>query len=229
MTICIIPARGGSKRIPRKNIRLFAGEPIIAFSIKAAISSGCFDRVIVSTDDNEIRSIAISLGAEVPVLRSDKNSDDHASVFDVVKETLDYLSYKENFSPRYVCCIFATAPFVTGKRIADAFEKMIKNNSDAVFPVVDFPYPIQRSLERKADGTVGMVWPEHLLSRSQDLPRRFHDAGQYYWVKTSQMLAEGTLFVSRSSVEHISPLVAQDIDAEEDWKIAELKFSLLSC
>ena len=229
MTICVIPARGGSKRIPRKNIRPFAGEPIIAFSIKAAISSGCFDRVIVSTDDNEIRSIAISLGAEVPVLRSDENSDDHSSVFNVMKETLDYLSSKESCSPRYVCCIFATAPFVTGKRIADAFEKMIKNNSDAIFPVVDFPYPIQRSLESKVDGTVGMVWPEHLLSRSQDLPRRFHDAGQYYWVKTSEMLSEGTLFVSRSSVEHISALLAQDIDTEEDWKIAELKYGLLTC
>ena len=228
MTICVIPARGGSKRIPRKNIRPFAGKPIIEFSIKAAISSGCFDRVIVSTDDNEIRSIAISLGAEVPILRSDENSDDHSSVFNVVKETLDYLSLKENLSPSYVCCIFATAPFVTGKRIAGAFKKMIENNSDAIFPVVDFSYPIQRSLEVKADGTVGMVWPEHLLSRSQDLPRRFHDVGQYYWVKTSTMLSEKTLFVRRSSVEHISELLAQDIDTEEDWKIAELKYGLLT-
>ncbi|WP_234495012.1 pseudaminic acid cytidylyltransferase [Vibrio maritimus] len=229
MKVAIIPARGGSKRIPRKNIKEFNGKPIIAYSIEAAIASGCFERVIVSTDDEEIAVVARQYGAEVPSLRSSKTSDDHAPIVDVVLETLDMLERTEEVSPTYLCCIFATAPFVNGERIEKAYQTMLSKQKDGIFPVVEFSYPIQRSLEIKSNGNVGMVWPEHLLSRSQDLPPRYHDTGQYYWVKTESVRKEKTLFIKNCMVEPISNLQAQDIDVEADWLLAELKFKAFAC
>lgn len=229
MKIAIIPARGGSKRIPRKNIKDFNGKPIIAYSIEAALQSGCFDKVIVSTDDHEIADIAKQYGAEVPFMRSSKSADDYAPIIDVITEILDRIKQQDGIEPVYLCCIFATAPFVTGDRIRIAYNSMKMNNKDGIFPVIEFSYPIQRSLEVKPDNTIGMVWPEHLLSRSQDLPARYHDSGQYYWAKTESVIKENTLFIKNCMAEHISPLQAQDIDVEDDWMIAELKYKALQC
>ena len=229
MKVAIIPARGGSKRIPRKNIRPFLGKPIIAYSIEAAIHSGIFDRVIVSTDDTEIAHVAKQFGAEVPQLRSHQASTDHAPIVDVVLEVLEQLKQNEGLEPNYLCCIFATAPFVNDSRLSTSFRLMAENRKDGIFPVVEYSYPIQRSLEVKSDNSIGMVWPEHLLSRSQDLPARFHDSGQYYWAKTASVVSEQTLFVKNCMAEHISPLQAQDIDVEDDWLLAELKYKAFQC
>lgn len=228
MKIAVIPARGGSKRIPRKNIRSFNGKPIIAYSIEAALASGCFDKVIVSTDDREISQIAQQYGAEVPSLRSAQNSDDYAPIISVMTEVVNSLT-QTGAKIDYLCCIFATAPFVSSERLQTSFNSMTEKNKSAIFPVVEFSYPIQRSLEVKGDGTVGMVWEEHLLSRSQDLPKRYHDAGQYYWVNVNTMLEENTLFVKNSMAELISTKEAQDIDTIDDWMIAELKYKAMLC
>lgn len=229
MKVAIIPARGGSKRIPRKNIRPFLGKPIIAYSIEAAINSSIFDRVIVSTDDTEIADVAKQFGAEVPQLRSHQSATDHAPIIDVVLEVLEQLKQNEGLEPNYLCCIFATAPFVNDSRLSTSFRLMEENRKDGIFPVVEYSYPIQRSLEVKSDNSIGMVWPEHLLSRSQDLPPRFHDSGQYYWAKTGSVVSEQTLFVRNCMAEHISPLQAQDIDVEDDWLLAELKYKAFQC
>lgn len=229
MRVAIIPARGGSKRIPRKNIKDFCGKPMIAYSIEAALSSGCFDRIIVSTDDQEIADVALQYGAEVPFMRSSKSADDYAPIIDVIIEILNRMKQQDGIEPTHLCCIFATAPFVTGERIRTAYDSMIVNNKDGIFPVIEFSYPIQRSLEVKPDNTIGMVWPEYLLSRSQDLPARYHDSGQYYWAKTESVIKENTLFINNCMAEHISPLQAQDIDVEDDWVIAEMKYKALQC
>ena len=226
--VAIIPARGGSKRIPRKNIREFCGKSIIAYSIEAARSSKCFDRIIVSTDDESIADVARLYGAEVPGLRSDRNSDDFSPIVDVVTEVIDNLQ-REGDYPDYICCVFATAPFVTGSRLSDSFNTMVRNGKDGIFPVVEFSYPIQRALEIKQGGMIGMVWPEHLLSRSQDLSKRFHDSGQYYWAKTNSVVLENTLFIKNCMAEVILENEAQDIDTLDDWSMAELKYKALKC
>lgn len=226
MRVAIIPARGGSKRIPRKNIKPFCGKPIIAYSIEAALESGCFDKVVVSTDDPDIANIARQYGAEVPGLRSAANSDDYAPIVDVILEVVESLE-RVGESPEYLCCIFATAPFVTGEKIASAYSRLVEGNFSAVFPVMEFSYPIQRSLEFKEDGSVGMVWPENLLARSQDLPKRYHDSGQYYWVVTEAMKRENTLFTRNSSGIVISQREAQDVDTLDDWLMAETKYKAL--
>lgn len=227
MNVAIIPARGGSKRIPRKNINHFCGKPIIAYSIEAAFQSGCFDKVFVSTDDLEIATIAKKYGALVPNLRSSENSDDFSTIADVMIEVVETLK-DDNVFPDNICCIFATAPFVTGDAIATAYTKLLEESFTAIFPVVEYSYPIQRSLGFNNDGTISMVWPEHLLSRSQDLVKRYHDAGQFYWIKTKVMLEEGTLFVKNASSIVINSICAQDIDTPNDWLIAELKYKALN-
>jgi len=175
--LAIIPARGGSKRIPRKNIKPFLGKPIIAYSIEAAINSKLFDEVMVSTDDDEIAEVAKKYGAKVPFMRSVKNSDDYATTADVLFEVLDNYNLKE-FD--YACCIYPGAPMITKVTLSEAYDKLISHNFDSVFPIVQFSYPIQRSL-KVFDAKVSMVYPEYLISRSQDLEKRFHDAGQFYW------------------------------------------------
>ena len=224
--IAIIPARGGSKRIPRKNIKPFLGKPIIAYSIEAAIQSGLFDEVMVSTDDEEIAQIAQEYGAKVPFIRSEKNADDHAVLADVVHEVLS-LYQEQNKSFDSVCCLLPTAPFVTSERLTDSCHKLKNESLDAVFPVLPFSFPIQRSLEI-SDGLIKMVWEEHMNSRSQDLEKRYHDAGQFYWLRTSSFLEEKKLFMAKSGGVIISELEAQDIDTETDWQLAELKYNLLS-
>ena len=223
--ICIIPARGGSKRIPRKNIKHFLGKPIIAYSIQAAIDSDLFDEVMVSTDDDEIAKIAIQYGAKVPFLRSADSANDFAVLSDVVDEVLmSYNKQKKNF--KNICCLLPTAPFVTSNKITEAYITFIENNFDSVFPVLEFSFPIQRSLKMEGKKVV-MVWNEYLNTRSQDLDSRYHDSGQFYWLKSSSFSKEKKMFTNNSGVILISELHAQDIDTETDWKLAEIKFKFM--
>ncbi|PKB42619.1 N-acylneuraminate cytidylyltransferase [Cellulophaga sp. RHA19] len=223
--LAIIPARGGSKRIPRKNIKVFLGKPIIAYSIEAAIQSNLFDEVMVSTDDEEIAQIAKEYGATVPFLRSKNNANDFAVLADVVQEVVSkYKENNKNFDN--ICCILPTAPFVTSKKINEAYTTFIDNNFDSVFPVLEFSFPIQRSLKIEAD-KVAMVWSEHLNTRSQDLESRYHDSGQFYWLKSTSFNNNKKLFTDNSGAIIISELEAQDIDTETDWKLAEIKYKLL--
>ncbi len=223
--LAIIPARGGSKRIPRKNIKPFLGKPIITYSIEAALKSNLFDEVMVSTDDDEIAKIAEQYGAKVPFLRSNDNANDFAVLADVIEEVVENYS-KENREFNHICCILPTAPFVTSSKILEAYKKLTKGEFDSVFPVLEFSFPIQRSLKIEED-KVTMVWSEHLNSRSQDLESRYHDSGQFYWLKSSSFVEDKKLFTANSGAIVISELQAQDIDTETDWKLAEIKYKLM--
>ncbi|MCI5058029.1 MAG: pseudaminic acid cytidylyltransferase [Flavobacteriales bacterium] len=224
-TIAIIPARGGSKRIPRKNIKNFHGRPIISYAIELALKSNLFDEVMVTTDDEEIAQIAKQEGASVPFLRSAKNADDFATTADVLFEVFDFYE-KQNEKFDIGCCIYPTSPLVQEKLLKETFQKLKTGNFDSVFPVLNFSYPIQRSLKIDND-KVKMVWPEHLNSRSQDLEERYHDAGQFYWFSISSFKEKKTLFTDNSGAVPISELEAQDIDNPSDWKVAELKYQLI--
>lgn len=223
-TLCIIPARGGSKRIPRKNIKLFCGEPIISFSIKAAIDSSLFDEVMVSTDDKEISNIARECGAKVPFLRGSDNSNDFATTMDVIDEVLNsYLKVGITFE--YICCLYPTAPFVTKEALDLGWNKLISGDVQTVVPVVEFSYPVWRGFNRNEDGQVNLIWPENVNKRSQDLPPVYHDAGQWYWLKTSAV--GKPIFNKKTSSVVLSNLQVQDIDTLEDWAIAEIKYEQL--
>jgi N-acylneuraminate cytidylyltransferase len=224
-SIAIIPARGGSKRIPRKNIKPFLGKPIIAYSIEAALESKLFDEVMVSTDDAEIAKIAKQYGASVPFMRSAKTADDFATTADAIIEVIDtYRKLGREFD--HVACIYPTAPFTTAAKLTTAFEKLSGNAYSSVFPVVKFGYPILRSLKIE-DGRVSMNWPEHLNARSQDLPKAYHDSGQFYIASTATFLAERTFFTSNSAAIIVDEMEVQDIDNETDWKIAEVKYQMV--
>jgi pseudaminic acid cytidylyltransferase len=223
--LCIIPARGGSKRIPRKNIKLFLGKPIIAYSIEAAIKSDLFDEVMVSTDDDEIAEIALNFGAKVPFLRSEKTANDFATTFDVIEEVL--LQYKKlDRSFDYACCLYACAPFATSEKLCNSFEVLNKKLFDSVFPVMSFGFPIQRALKFE-EGKISFFYPEFALSRSQDLEKSYHDAGQYYWINVEKCLEQKKILTNNSGSIIISEMEGQDIDNEIDWQLAELKYGLL--
>ena len=223
--LAIITARGGSKRIPRKNIKLFNGFPIIKYSIEAALKSNEFDEVMVSTDDEEIAEIAIKYGASVPFFRSQKNSDDHSGTAEVIEEVI--LDYKnKNILFDYVCCIYPTAPFVTADIIKEAMSKLISFSADCVLPVVRYSYPVQRSL-KIVNGSALMNWPENYSARSQDLSPFFHDCGQFYCLNVKSLLEQKKLFAKKTIPIEISELEMQDIDNEVDWKLAELKYKLI--
>lgn len=221
--LCIIPARGGSKRIPRKNIKDFLGKPIIAYSIEAAIKSGLFDEVMVSTDDAEIAEIAIKFGAAIPFMRSNEKSNDFATTYEVIEEVL--LNYKKlGHSFDKACCIYPCAPFITTDKFVEAAKKL--ENFDTVFPIVQFGFPIQRALKKVKTDSVSFVQPEFELSRSQDLEASFHDAGQYYWFTTKSVLENKSLMSKKAGCVVLSEMEVQDIDSEIDWKLAELKYKL---
>ncbi len=220
--LCIIPARGGSKRIPKKNIKDFLGRPIISYSIKAARESGLFDEVMVSTDDSEIADVAKSFGASVPFMRSQKNSDDFATTSDVIFEVLS--NYDKKFD--YVCCVYPTAPFVTSQKLRDSFELLKSNNASSVIPVVQFSYPPQRGFLVQ-DGVLKMQEPVFESSRSQDLEKVFHDVGQFYWLRSAPFILNRRLFSAGALPFFVSTLEAQDIDSIEDWHLAELKYQYL--
>jgi N-acylneuraminate cytidylyltransferase len=224
--LCIIPARGGSKRIPRKNIRDFLGKPIIAYSIEAALKSGLFDEVMVSTDDKEIADIAQKIGAKVPFLRSEENSNDYATTADVIKEVIShYVKAAKVFEN--ICCCYPTAPFITKDRLIEGFKKLQLPSVNSVFPIITFGYPVLRSLKMEDNGMVSMNWPEYLNSRSQDLPKSYHDAGQWYWIKTEVFLSNEKIIGEGAYGLQLDELEVQDIDNEIDWKLAELKYELL--
>lgn len=224
--LAIIPARGGSKRIPRKNIKLFLGKPIIAYSIEAAINSGLFNEVMVSTDDAEIAEIAIQYGAKVPFMRSDKMSNDFATTFDVVEEVIN--SYKEKeIEFENVCCIYPCAPFVIEQKLEEAYDLFVKEHFDAVFPVMQFGFPIQRALQMDDFGKISFFYPENALTRSQDLLPSFHDAGQFYWMNVASCMEQQKIITANTGSIIITELEGQDIDNEVDWKLAELKYELL--
>ena len=223
--LAIIPARGGSKRIPRKNIKDFLGKPIISYSIQAALDSELFDEVMVSTDDEEIAKIAIQYGASVPFMRSEKNSDDHATTSEVLVEVLEQYKFNNKHFD-FACCIYPTAPLINPLKIKEAFDVMRIKNFDSVFPVTSFSYPILRSL-KMTDGKVEMNWPEYLNSRSQDISPAFHDSGQFYWININNFLQTKNILSDNCGAIELSDLEVQDIDNETDWKLAELKHSLL--
>jgi len=221
-SICIITARGGSKRIPEKNIKDFCGKPIIAYSIEAALNSKVFDKVIVSTDSEKIKEISIKYGAEVPFMRSEKNSDDHATSIDVLLEVLTSLD--ENYDS--FCCLYPTAPFITQDILKDAKSKLEETSADSLVPVVEFSFPPQRCLSL-SDNKVSFSHPEHIFTRSQDLETKYHDVGQFYFAKTKSFLKEKSLFMQNTTTIILDPMRVQDIDTIDDWKIAQFKFNYL--
>lgn len=219
--LCIITARGGSKRIPHKNIKDFVGKPIIAYAIEAAKQSGLFDDIMVSTDDEQIAQIAKQYGADIPFMRSAKASDDFASTRDVLEEVL--MKYQEQ-GKIYdaMCCIYPTAPLIEGTDIIKAYDLLMRSNFDCVYPVVAFSYPIWRCLDVNDDGSMKRHWPEYENSRSQDLPTEYHDSGSFYWYK----LQEGRIVGQKVGAIIVPEDKVQDIDNETDWKLAELKYNL---
>jgi N-acylneuraminate cytidylyltransferase len=225
-SLAIITARGGSKRIPRKNIKSFLGIPIIAYSIEAALSSALFSEVMVSTDDDEIASIALQYGAKVPFMRSTLNSDDFSGTAEVCIEVLEaYQNIGKQFET--ACCIYPTAPFVTPQRLEEAHDLLTKKKYDSVLPILPFSFPIQRSLQMLANQKVEFNFPENLTKRSQDLPAAYHDAGQFYFFYTQALFNHKKLFTQNTGAILLKEIEAQDIDNLEDWEIAEFKYQFL--
>jgi pseudaminic acid cytidylyltransferase len=223
--ICIIPARGGSKRIPRKNIKDFLGKPIIAYSIKAALESKLFDEVMVSTDDEDIAAIALHYGAKVPFMRSAENANDFATTVDVLLEVIE--KYKQQgLVFEYLACLYPCAPFITSEQLKEAYLKLRSKELDAIFPVMPYSFPIQRSLRIK-DGKSEYVFPEFENSRSQDLEKTYHDAGQFYFLRVANLIDNKTVHSNNTGALLINEMEAQDIDNEVDWEFAELKYKLL--
>lgn len=226
MKLAVIPARSGSKRIPRKNIRPFAGRPMIAWSIGAAVQSGLFDRVIVSTDDEDIAQVSRSLGAEAPFLRPAHLSDDHTPTVPVVAHAIEWLRLQGS-QAQQVCCIYATAPFITTADLQLGAEILRETGCDYAFSVTTFAFPIQRALRMTAKNRVAMFNPEHLLTRSQDLESAYHDAGQFYWGRAEAWLSGSPIFGENSAPVVLPRHRVQDIDTAEDWVRAELMFNAL--
>jgi N-acylneuraminate cytidylyltransferase len=224
--LCIIPARGGSKRIPRKNIKDFLGKPIIAYSIEVALNSGLFDEVMVSTDDKEIAEIAIKYGAKVPFFRSKMNSNDFATTFDVIEEVLNnYMN--ENIEFENSCIIYPCAPLLNIRNLKLAFYKLVNDNFDSVWPIVKFGNSVQRSFKTIGEKVV-MFYPEFKNMRSQDLENAFYDPGQFYWIRNKSILSGGFIYSNNSSYIILDEIETQDIDNLNDWKLAEMKFNLLN-
>ncbi|GAB3960889.1 pseudaminic acid cytidylyltransferase [Spirosoma harenae] len=224
--VAIITARGGSKRIPRKNIRPFLGKPIIAYVIKAALASGLFDEVMVSTDDEEIAAISRQYGALVPFLRQPQTSDDYAITADVLQEVLDQYGQQGRFF-EYACCLYPTAPFIKPDLLKRAFSTLNQKSFDTVYPAQPFSFPIQRAI-RLRDSSVEWFQPEHALTRSQDLEPAYHDAGQFYFFRVANFQQKRRLITDNSGAIVISEMDAHDIDNEIDWQVAELKYKVMS-
>jgi len=220
--IAIIPARGGSKRIPKKNIKPFAGKPIICYSIAAAQASGLIDSVLVSTDNSEIANVAREAGAEIPFLRPIELSDDLAGTDDVLLHTLNWLESHGRL-PEYICCIYATAPFLRADDIRGGWASLSVNDCSCAFSVTTFPYCIFRALNTDLYGRIKMIWPDNLHKRSQDLPEAFHDAGMFYWANVCKYRQAKTLYYDALPIM-IPRWRAQDIDTQEDWDLAERLF-----
>lgn len=224
-TLAIITARGGSKRIPRKNIKNFLGKPILAYSIEAAVMSGVFDEVMVSTEDEEIAEIAKSYGAKVPFYRSEKTAGDFATTNDVLLEVIEeYEKRGQKFD--MACCIYPTAPFVTSAKIKDAMEKLEASDADTLIPVVQFSYPPQRAMVIH-DELLQFKYLEYIDSRSQDLEKEYHDVGQFYCFKIEPYKQNKKLMLGKILPYVVPEIEVQDIDTESDWQIAEIKYQAM--
>ena len=223
MRIAVIPARGGSKRIPRKNIRPFCGQPMIAYSILAAKASGLFDHILVSTDDEEIAGVARAWGAETPFMRPQTLADDFTGTGAVVKHALSWVR-EQGHAVSEICCIYATAPFIQVEYLQEGYRTLVESGKSIAFSVTTFPFPIQRAVRIRPDGAVEAIYPEFVATRSQDLETAYHDAGQFYWYTTAALDHDVPVF-SPAAVPVILPRhLVQDIDTEEDWVRAELMF-----
>lgn len=226
MRLAVIPARGGSKRIPRKNIKMFAGKPMIAWSVESAIKSGCFDRIIVSTDDEEIASVARGCGAEVPFMRPAELSDDHTATIPVIAHAIQW-HQQNGQSPSEVCCIYATAPFVSSLDLRSGLDLLQAQGCDYAFSVTSFAFPIQRAIRITADSRVEMLDATQFNTRSQDLEEAFHDAGQFYWGRAEAWLSGMPIFSAGAAPVVLPRHRVQDIDTQEDWERAEWMFKAL--
>lgn len=225
--LAVIPARGGSKRIPRKNIRDFAGKPMIAWPIEAALQSGCFDHVVVSTDSEEIAETAARYGATAPFRRPAALADDHTATRPVVNHAIEAMTALAG-CPDHVCCIYPTAPFLTPEILRDSLQRLEESGVDFVFSCTSFAYPIQRALRLTQDGGLAMIQPEHRTTRSQDLESAYHDAGQFYWGRTEAFLAGTATFGPQSRAYILPRHQVHDIDTPEDFIHAELAFRVLN-
>lgn len=227
MKIALIPARGGSKRIPKKNIKNFCGKPMIAWSIEAAIRSACFDRIVVSTDDNEIAEIAKKYGAEIPFIRPKELAGDYTGTNSVIRHAIEWLE-NHGIKPSVVCCIYATAPFIQELDLQQAYINLIENDCNYVFSATTYDFPIQRAFKVSKNNYTEMFYPEYEKIRSQDLEEAYHDAGQFYWGTVNAWLNHDSIF-NKNSIAYMLPRYrVQDIDTIEDWKRAELIFNTLN-
>lgn len=226
MKLAIIPARGGSKRIPRKNIKLFSTKPMIAWSIEAALQSGCFDQVIVSTDDQEIAETARRYGASVPFMRPAELSDDHTGTIPVIQHAIEWFN-EQGQTVEHACCLYATAPFVSPEDIRRGLATLSASNCDYAFSVTSYAFPVQRAIRLNPEGRVEMFSPEHFNTRSQDLEEAYHDAGQFYWGKADAWLQGRMIFSPASVPVHLPRHRVQDIDTPEDWVRAEWLFKAM--
>ncbi|WP_374032735.1 pseudaminic acid cytidylyltransferase [Bdellovibrio bacteriovorus] len=225
--LAVIPARGGSKRIPRKNIKDFLGKPVIAYSIQAALDSGLFAEVMVSTDDAEIAEVAKKYGANVPFLRSSENSNDSAGTADVLIEVINsYKNLGKTFSK--TCCIYPVAPLISVETLKAAYDLLEVNQLDNSFPVCEFSNSIWRALKMGDRNRVEMIWPENENKRTQDLPPSFHDVGQFYWLDTKKFIDSGEFFTEATGSIVLDELHSQDIDTPMDWKMAEIKYKIIN-
>lgn len=223
--VAIVTARGGSKRIPRKNLKLFHGKPVLAYSIEAALQSNLFDEVMISTDDEEIAQIAQDLGASFPFRRSAATSDDFSGTADVLAEVIN--CYRERgIAWDYACCLYPTAPFVTAEKLRTAFDRLVDTGADVVLPVARFGFPILRSFRMEGD-RLYYNWPEHAPKRSQDLAPAYQDAGQFYFFRPEALIRTGKLVTENAVGIEVPEAEVQDIDTQEDWSLAEMKFERL--
>ena len=221
--ICIIPARGGSKRIPRKNVKLFLGKPMLSYAIQNAIDSGIFDEIMVSTEDQEIAAIAVNSGAKVPFLRTEATSNDYATTAEVLKEVIE--KYNEIGSKfEITCCLYPCTPLLTGDILKKGLEKLIESKADSLFSVQKFSFPPQRGMKIENDN---LKWnnPENAAARSQDLETIYHDAGQFYFFRTEILKTQNQLLTNNTTALLLTEMQAQDIDTQEDWELAEFKYT----
>jgi N-acylneuraminate cytidylyltransferase len=223
MKLAVIPARGGSKRIPRKNIKLFCGKPIIAWSIEAALNSNCFDAVIVSTDDAEIAEVARECGAAVPFTRPPALADDYTGTIPVIQHSIEWYAEHDR-APELACCIYATAPFIMGGDLNRGLAKLVQSGSDYAFSVTSYAFPVQRAIRITGKGRTEMFYPEHFHTRSQDLEEAYHDAGQFYWGRAAAWLGGKPIFSHDAAPVVLPRHRVQDIDTPEDWERAEWMF-----
>lgn len=226
MRLAIIPARGGSKRIPRKNLKLFAGNPVITYSVKAAIATGCFDKIIVSTDDYEIAELARAFGASTPFLRPSELADDHAVLIDVIRHAILWHQDRGEYVSE-VCCIFATAPFVTSNTLLLGLDALHRSGKSYALSVTSFPFPVQRALRMLSDGSINAMHPEFMYTRSQDLEVSWHDAGQFCWGTSNAFLDRLPIFSENTTAVAIPRHLVQDLDTMEDWQRAEFMYQVI--